>query len=169
MLCRKWLFKQENTSLWSLAATPGWPQLKTKCVGADSPCGGECTQETAAANLLLQRPSAAYHTIETRMRWVGPCTKSGHGGIISRELNSGSGCAAGLVCKDGQLSVTVWQDTFFQLAPGNKNITGTEVYIRCWMVNPSSTLSCSTSGPGTLSMESTGTGSGATVCIRTQK
>jgi len=123
VLGRKWLFKRENASLWSLDTTPGWLHLKTNCIGADSD-----SAHMGAANMLLQRPTSAYHTVETRMRWVGPCAKSGHGGIISRELNSGSGCAAGLVCKDGQLSVTVWQDTFFQL--WTKNISTREVYIR---------------------------------------
>ena len=35
----------------------------------------------------------------------------GHGGIIARELNSGSSAAVGLLCQNGSLSVAYWQDT----------------------------------------------------------
>lgn len=55
----KWLFKQENESLWSLDG--GHLALKTGAQpGIESPF---------PANMLLQRPTAAYYRIETKLIW----------------------------------------------------------------------------------------------------
>lgn len=60
-------------------------------------------------------PTAAYYRLESKLRWVGDCSEAngngGHGGIIARELNSGSSAAVGLLCQNGSLSVAYWQDT----------------------------------------------------------
>ena len=121
MLGRKWLFKQEDPALWSIGGggggeqvtrekevegrglhsennKEGWLALKTGCVGIDSPY---------PANMLLQRPTAAYYRVEARLRWPG-AVPDGDGwkceagaaaaGVIARELNSGQGVAVGLAC-----------------------------------------------------------------------
>lgn len=93
VLGRKWLFKQEDPHLWSLSASPGALRLSANCVGLSSP---------APANLLLQRPTSAYFSLEAKLTWVGPCDASGGsggGGILARELTSGAGVALGLSCR----------------------------------------------------------------------
>eukprot|EP00966_Prymnesium_polylepis_P054204 1253054-Prymnesium_polylepis.3 len=62
-LGRKWLFKQENESLWSLSRRPGRLSLNVSCAGVES---------SAPDNLLLQRPTASYYTLESAR--AGPRT-----------------------------------------------------------------------------------------------
>ena len=118
VLGRKWLFKQEDPKLWTLAG--GGLTLKTGCVGIES---------GASANLLLQRPTSSYFTIETKLKWLGGCGGntsssegsgwlqsrggSGHAGLIARELTSGSSVAIGVICDAaaGGLRLALWQDT----------------------------------------------------------
>ena len=113
VLGRKWLFKQEDPTLWSLA--DGELTLKTGCVGIES---------GSSANLLLQRPTSSYFTIETKLTWVGGCGNTsgsassnggggGHAGLIARELTSGSSVAIGVFCDAlaGGLRLALWQDT----------------------------------------------------------
>ena len=121
VLGRKWLFKQENESLWSLPGngalalrTDGWPGIES----------------AFPANMLLQRPTAAYYRIETLLRWPAVRASSGGGanvtatacasndagasaGLIARELNTGTGIAIGLVCNASThtLQLAAWQDT----------------------------------------------------------
>lgn len=111
VLGRKWLFKQEDPALWSLTDRKGTLTLNATCTGIDS---------AQPANLLLQRPTSAYFSLETHVEWVGDCgpkgktpsAGSGHAGIIVRELNSGSGAAVGLKCDpQSGLRVVFWQDT----------------------------------------------------------
>ena len=68
----KWLFKQEDPTLWSLQPSPS-PHGTT----SDS-SGGALALRTDAmpgiesafpANMLLQRPTAAYYRIETKLVW----------------------------------------------------------------------------------------------------
>ena len=103
ILGRKWLFKQEDATLWSLTHTRGFLRLSMDCVGIDS---------AYPANMLLQRPTAAYYRLEAKVRWAGACANGsndgGHGGIIARELNSGSSAAVGLMCANSTLSVAFW-------------------------------------------------------------
>ena len=86
--------------------------------------------------MLLQRPTAAYYTLTSKLRWVGECSSSvgdgAHGGVIARELNSGSSAAVGLMCKNGTLSVAYWQDTLnlvdsVPLQPGVKEVSKSRV------------------------------------------
>lgn len=108
VLGRKWLFKQEDPHLWSLS--DDGLTLKTGCVGIES---------DKPANLLLQRPTSSYFTIETKLTWVGGCggntssNASGHAGLIARELTSGSSVAIGVFCDAdaGGLRLAMWQDT----------------------------------------------------------
>lgn len=112
----KWLFKQENESLWSLQE--GQLVLKTGAQpGIESP---------APANMLLQRPTAAYYRIETKLIWAAggdgnessSCGNPGaSAGLIVRELNSGQGLAVGLTCNTttGSLHVAAWQNTLHLL------------------------------------------------------
>ena len=111
VLGRKWLFKEENETLWQLTGD-GSLSLRTDCTGIES---------MYPANMLLQRPIAAYYRIETQLRW--PVTSEGGGrtcdspgssaGIIARELNTGKGIAVGLLCDNSSNTVQVaaWQDT----------------------------------------------------------
>ena len=112
-LGRKWLWKQENESLWRLE--DGALALRTDCrPGIESPF---------PANLLLQRPTAAYYRIEAQLRWPASSTVRGvdgaagcenegaSAGLIARELNSGQGVAVGLWCNDSGLKIAAWQNT----------------------------------------------------------
>lgn len=114
VLGRKWLFKEENETLWEL--TGGSLSLRTDCVGIES---------MYPANMLLQRPTAAYYRIETQLQW--PTTPKGglscdglqgsSAGLIARELNTGKGVAVGLVCNSSTSTVQIaaWQDTLYLL------------------------------------------------------
>ena len=105
ILGRKWLFKQEDPALWSLQRSPGWLSLSASGVGIDS---------TRPANLLLQRPTSSYFTLQTQMRFTAACGAGSHfhAGLIARELNTGSGVACGVRCNatGGGAQLAVWQD-----------------------------------------------------------
>ena len=58
----RWLFKQEDPALWSLG--DGKLTLKTNCTGLET---------GSSANMMVQRPTSAYYSIETALSWVGPC------------------------------------------------------------------------------------------------
>jgi hypothetical protein len=106
VLGRKWLFKQENESLWSLGgrrqaggaralAEAGALGLRTDCKpGIESP---------SPANLLLQRSTAAYYRLETNLRW--PTSSAGRGtataGMAGGSADEGgAGGRAGVRCDD---------------------------------------------------------------------
>ena len=63
---RKWLFKQENDSLWSLSRTPGRLSLNVSCVGIAS---------QFPENLLLQRPTASFYTLESELTPARPLAR----------------------------------------------------------------------------------------------
>ena len=67
VLGRKWLFKQEAETLWSLRRTPGRLSLNASCAGIEG---------AAPDNLLLQRPTASYFSLETKLHWVGGCGRA---------------------------------------------------------------------------------------------
>ena len=126
VLGRKWLFKQENESLWSLQRTPGRLSLNASCVGIES---------DTPENLLLQRPTASYFSLETRLHWLGGCTRTsgpGRAGLIARELNSGSGVAAALVCDPsaGALRLAAFQDTLNTVWVSPFALNSTAVHLR---------------------------------------
>jgi hypothetical protein len=56
----------------------------------------------------MQRQTSAYFSIETRLRWGGPCVVGqggGSGGAIARELTTGHGAALGLLCDSAKGTV----------------------------------------------------------------
>lgn len=128
ILGRKWLFKQEDPSLWSLTKSPGHLWLSAQCTGIAS---------AYPENMLLQRPTASYYRLEAKLKWVGDCSSAtgagigGHGGVIARELNSGSSAAVGLLCNsDGSLSVAYWEDTLTLVDAVQLPAGVTEVWLR---------------------------------------
>jgi beta-xylosidase len=113
VLGRKWLFKQENETLWEM--TSGALSLRTDCTGIES---------DYPANMLLQRPTGAYYSLETKLRWPVATTSASRGGVgcsspgsaaglIARELSTGQGIAIGLVCNKttGNLAIAAWQNS----------------------------------------------------------
>ena len=102
VLGRKWLFKQENESLWSLQGGGGTGGAsRTAAVAAEAAAGAgtlalrtDCKpgiESAYPANLLLQRPTAAYYRIETNLRW--PASNA------SAAANDGGG-GGGVRCDD---------------------------------------------------------------------
>jgi hypothetical protein len=129
VLGSKWLFKDEHTELWSLSTHPGSLTLLTNETGIE----GHQGTPAAPRNLLLQRPTAAYYTLDTKVTWNGDCDASNtgaHAGLIARELSSGSGGAVGLWC-DGSSSlpsVAFWQDTANRMAV--QRVNSSEIYLK---------------------------------------
>ena len=96
VLGRKWLFKQEDPTLWSLEEGPSESEsesgstrggdgaliLKTNCTGIET---------TSSANMMVQRPTSSYFTIETKLSWVGPCGSSDHGPAAAVPNGTGDG------------------------------------------------------------------------------
>jgi hypothetical protein len=124
VLGSKWLFKDEHTELWSLTTYPGSITLLANETGIDS---------QFPRNMLLQKPSAAYYTLDTKVSLRGGCGGGNvgvHAGLVARELNSGSGGAVGLLCKEaGALPVVAfWQDTANILATQEMN--SSTVYLK---------------------------------------
>jgi hypothetical protein len=117
-LGRKWLFKEENISLWALSGDGALALRTSGRPGIESPF---------PANMLLQRPTSAYFRLETHLVWplVAPSPSGGvrcaepnaTAGLIARELNTGAGIAVGLQCNctTRTLQLAVWQDTLHTL------------------------------------------------------
>eukprot|EP01065_Artemidia_motanka_P010280 TRINITY_DN15426_c0_g1_i1.p1 TRINITY_DN15426_c0_g1~~TRINITY_DN15426_c0_g1_i1.p1 ORF type:complete len:669 (+),score=171.33 TRINITY_DN15426_c0_g1_i1:46-2007(+) len=99
VLGRKWLFKKENRSLWSIGG--GALRLSAGCNGIDS---------GSPPNLLVQRPASSSYRIEAEVTLkTGACVGEA-AGVIVREVTSGQGVAVGLQCVNGSVYVVAWGD-----------------------------------------------------------
>jgi len=99
VLGRKWLFKREDASGWSLAKRKGFLRLKV---------GHPSFNDRNPATVVVQRPVSAYYSVETMMEFA-PAAAGQQAGLLVKELHTGCGVAIGIEQTDRPL-LKVWHD-----------------------------------------------------------